>query len=186
MDLYNEWTRDQPPSDFSEPYSLGDQMGTGVDGTDNLEATHSRNMPKRSTRGGQSAGKSAGARGLDTINDDVEIYPNDSLTLVFEAAAEQDDANEPPDDEHTDDESDESFYTRLHTWVTSVRPGPPPSPTTILTHSLPGLKTPTKSNSDSDGSVTFVDHPTCRESSAGLGEKICVLSPFSFATPGPF
>lgn len=96
-------------------------------------------MPKRSGRRGQSAGESDGAA-LGAVNDDV--YPDDSLTLVFEATAEQDDANEPLDDEHTDDESDECFYARLSTWVTSIQPGPPPSQTTNSARSLPGSKTP--------------------------------------------
>jgi len=187
MDIYAEWTRGQPPSGFRETYRSGDQMETGVDSSINFEDTYSLNVVKRSTRGGQSAGESGGAGGMDTANDDVEIYPNDSLTLVFEAAAEQEDANEPTDDEHTDDESDESFYARLSTWVTSVQPGPPPSPTAIPAHSLPGLKTPklNKSDSDSDGSVTFVDSQTGLEFSAELGEKIGILSPFSFITPSP-
>ncbi len=165
-DLYNEWTREQPPCDFSEPYSPRDQMETGVDSTNNLDATYNRNVPKRSTRGGQSAGERGGADELGTVNDDVEIYPDDSLTLVFEATAEQDDANEPPDDEHTDDESDESFYARLSTWITSVRPEPgsPSSPTAISAHSIPESKRPTKSDGDTDGSATFVDHQICQNS----------------------
>ncbi len=82
----------------------------------------------------------------------------------------------------TDDESDDSFYSRLHTWVASIRPGPPPSLTAIPTQSLPGLRTPTEYDSDSDGSVTFVNRQSCLEFSGELGEKLGVLSPISIVT----
>ena len=103
VDLYNEWTREQPPSGFTETYSTGDQLETGVDNSNNPEVTYSHDVAQRSTRGGRIALESGGGGELGTVKDDVEIYPDDSLTLIFEAAGGQDDTNEPPDDEHTDD-----------------------------------------------------------------------------------
>ncbi len=182
VDLYNEWTREQPPSGFTKTYSAGDQLETGVDNSNNPEVTYSHDVAQRSTRGGRIALESGGGGELGTVKDDVEIYPDDSLTLIFEAAGDQDDANEPPDDEHTDDESDDSFYSRLHTWVASIRPGPPPSLTAIPTQSLPGSRTPTEDDSDSDGSVTFVNRQSCLEFLGELGEKLGVLSPISIVT----
>src|SRR5258708_37240970 len=60
MDLFKEWTREQPPSNFVDMYG-NDPMGVAnVDSADNFRvATCRRNAPKRSCRGGQSAGKSA-------------------------------------------------------------------------------------------------------------------------------
>ena len=191
VDLYNEWTREQPPSGFTETYSTGDQLETGVDNSNNPEVTYSHDMAQRSTRGGQIALESGSGGELGTVKDDVEIYPDDSLTLIFEAAGDQDDANEPPDDEHTDDESDKNFYARLNMWVTSVQPGPPPPPSPAPTpaHSHAGSRTIIERDTDSeDGSTTFVGVMDCKTSgmevSVGLKEKLGTLSYFSFLNPG--
>ena len=175
--------------------SSGDQSGgADVTNANNSRPTRSSRAPKKSGQGGQGAGNDSGssaAKGSGTVDNEDEIYPDDSITLVFEAVAEQDDANELPDDEHTDDESDESFYARLDSWVTSVRPGslPPPSPAPTPAHSHAGSKTITKCDIDSeDGSTTFVGVMDCKtggmEVAVGLGEKVCTLSSFSFLNPG--
>jgi len=192
MDLYKEWTREQPPSNFGNTYSSGDQSGgADISNANNARLAYGRKPSNKSGQGDRSTGKSGGgdARGSGTVDDEDEIYPDDSLTLVFEAAAEQDDANEPPNDEHTDDESDESFYERLDTWVTSVRPGPPPPPSPATVHSHAGSKTISERDTDSeDGSTTFVGVIDCKtggmEVSVTLGEKVGILSSFSFLNPG--
>jgi hypothetical protein len=190
MDLYTEWTRVPPSSDFRDTYISGDQVGNVANSS---RATGSRKAPSRSGRGGQSAGQSGasgGGGGTGLVDGEVDIYPDDSITLIFEAAAEQDDGDEPPDDEHTDDESDESFFARLNTWVTSVQPGPPPppSPAPLPAYSHPGSKRKLEQDIDSDGSATFVgvtNHPTCicMRGSIGQGEKIGVLPSDSIITP---
>ena len=195
MDLYEEWIREHPPSNFMDTYSSGDRGGgADITNANNARPTRSCREFKMSGQGGQGTGSGGGgsaARGSGTVDGEDEIYPDDSLTLVFEAAAEQDDANELPDDEHTDDESDESFYARLDAWVTSVRPGSPPpsSPFPTPAHSHAGSKTITERDTDSeDGSTTFVGVMDCKtggmEVAVGLGEKVCTLSSFSFLNPG--
>jgi hypothetical protein len=195
MYLFEEWTREHPPSNFMDMYSSGDQSGgADVTNANNPRPTRSCRASKMSGPGGQGAGNGGGgsaARGSGTVDGEAEIYPDDSLTLVFEAAAAQDDTNELPDDEHIDDESDESFYARLDAWVTSVRPGspPPPSPAPTPAHSHAGSKTITERDTDSeDGATTFVgvmDRKTGdMEVAAGLGEKVCMLSSFLFLNPG--
>jgi len=191
MNLYREWTREQPPSSFIDWHSRsGDQMGVAdVHSAHNLRDASSRKAPKTGDQGrqiaGQSSGGDDGSGGM--VDDEVAIYPDDSLTLVFEAAAEQDDTNEPPNDEHTDDESDDSFYARLNTWVRSIQPGDPspPSPATLPAYSHPGSKTTEHDIDSEDGSTTFVGimDQTCLEGSVALGEKVGMLYSFSLVTP---
>ena len=187
MTLYDEWTREKPPSNFSpDSYVFGGSGGAYTGKRDNTGSASSRMGSKKSGQGSQRARKSdigGSARGSGLADNKSEIYPDDSLTLVFEAAAEEDDddSNEPPDDEHTDDENDECFYARLNTWVTSVPPGPPPSSSPAHRHAVP--KKTTGCNTDSeDGSTTFVgvaDSKTSMQVSSpdGLGalEKVGML-----------
>lgn len=129
IDLYKEWTHKQPPRNFRDSYCSGDHSGgTDIINTINARLTYSCKPSNKSSQGDQGARQSSGcgSRGSGTVDDEDEIYPDDSLMLIFEATTEQDDANEAPDNEHTDDKSDENFYVRLNMWVTSVPPGPPP------------------------------------------------------------
>jgi hypothetical protein len=159
----------------------GDQIGVADDhSAHNFTDTGSRNASKTGSQGRQIAGQSSGG-GTSMVDDEVDIYPDDSLTLVFEAAAEQD---ESPDDEYTDDESDDSFYARLSAWVSGIQPGhpSPPSPATLPAYSHYGSKTTEYSE---DGSTTFfgvMDHQTCLEGPVASGEKVGMLYSLSYVT----
>jgi len=156
MDLYKEWTHKQPHSNFADMYSSGDQSGVAdVSTGNNARLTYSRRASNKSDQGGQGAGKSCGGGGRGS------------------GAGDDEDEIYPNDS------------------LTSVRPPPfPPSPALAPApvHSHAGSKTTTKCDTDSkDRSTMFVgvvDHKTSMDVSVGLGEKVDILSPFSFLAPG--
>jgi hypothetical protein len=193
MDLYKVWTCEKPPSNFGpDAYDLSNwSRGADADKFDKTRSTSSRISSKKSGQGSQRAGESGGGSGATRsglVDDEGEIYPDDSLTHVFEASSEQDedDLNELPDDEHTDEESDECFYVRLNTWVASVPPGPPPLPSPAPAYA--GPKTTIRSNTDSEDGSTLVDIQVVRQISGSVElralEKVGVLSSYFSLTPG--
>jgi hypothetical protein len=81
----------------------GDQMG----GIDRFRDASSRNAPNRICRAGQSAVAVAKRVWSTAKSTSILMIPS---PVSSRPLSSRDDANEPPDDEHTDDESDESFY----------------------------------------------------------------------------